>query len=257
MHYNKVVICGINTADIKVLTKTEKQELMRRIKEGDKQAQNEFINGNLRLVLSVVKRFSDRGEEADDLFQVGCIGLIKAINNFDMEQGVQFSTYAVPMIMGELRRYLRDNNIIRVSRSMRDLAYKALSEKERLSKKLGREATVEEVAKELQTPVSEVVGALDAIMDPVSLFEPIYSENGDPVCVMDQLSDNGAEDNNWLDEISIREAFNSLNEREKKVVRKRFFDGLTQVEVADDMGISQAQVSRLEKSALKHIKSEL
>lgn len=257
MRYNKVEISGINTADIKVLTKAEKTDLMLRIKQGDAQAQNQFINGNLRLVLSVVQRFADRGEELDDLFQVGCIGLIKAIRNFDMSQGVQFSTYAVPMIMGELRRYLRDNNMIRVSRSVRDLAYRALGERDRLSNKLDREATIDEVAKNLGVKRQEVVVALDAIMDPVSLFEPMYSESGDPVCIMDQISDSCSDDSNWLDEITLKEAFDSLSKREKSIVKKRFFDGMTQVEVAQDIGISQAQVSRLEKSALAHIKSQI
>ncbi len=256
MQYNKVEICGVNTARLTVLSAKEKTELMQRIKAGDKVAQDKFVNGNLRLVLSVIQRFAGRGEEMDDLFQVGCIGLIKAIKNFDVNQNVQFSTYAVPMIIGELRRYMRDNSAIRVSRSLRDAAYKALTEKERLTKQLGREPTIDEIAVKLGMKRADVSLAMDAIMDPISLYEPIYSENGDAVYVMDQICDNHNHDNDWIEEIGMREAIDKLTDREKQILSKRFFEGKTQMQVAAEVGISQAQVSRLEKSALSRIKKQ-
>lgn len=257
MHNGKVEICGVNTAKLKVLSGEEKNRLLRRAADGDMKAREELINGNLKLVLSVIKRFSSRGENPDDLFQIGCIGLIKAIDNFDISLGVQFSTYAVPMIIGELRRFLRDNNVIRVSRSLRDLAYKALSQKEALSLKLGREPTIEEIAKELDAPKEDIVNALDAIVDPISLYEPVFSENGDSIYVMDQISDTKNTDENWLQKIAISEAIKSLSEREKNIIELRFFEGKTQMEVAKEINISQAQVSRLEKGALMRIKKQI
>ncbi|NLM49508.1 MAG: RNA polymerase sporulation sigma factor SigG [Clostridiaceae bacterium] len=257
MLMNKVEICGVNTAKLPVLTSAEKKELFKRIKEGDESAREKFINGNLRLVLSVIQRFNNRGEYVDDLFQVGCIGLIKAIDNFDINQNVQFSTYAVPMIIGEIRRYLRDNNSIRVSRSLRDIAYKALSVKEKLTNQNQKEPTVDEIAKVLDLPKEEVVFALDAIQDPISLFEPVYHDGGDAIFIMDQLSDDKNIDENWLEEISLKEAMRRLNEREKKILHLRFFEGKTQMEVSQEIGISQAQVSRLEKSALKAIRKHI
>lgn len=254
MAFNKVEICGVNTAKLPILNSEEKKVLFDRILQGDEEAKREYIYGNLRLVLSVIQRFSNRGEQMDDLFQVGCIGLIKAINNFDVSQGVKFSTYAVPMIIGEVRRYLRDNNTIRVSRSLRDAAYKALQVKERLTKENAKEPTIEEIAKELEISKEEIVQALDAIQIPVSLFEPVYHDGGDALFVMDQVSDEKNKDENWLDNISINEAMRRLSEREKKILNLRFFEGKTQVEVSDEVGISQAQVSRLEKSALKHMR---
>lgn len=224
------------------------------MREGDKKARETFIQGNLRLVLSVIQRFNNRGENVDDLFQVGCIGLMKAIDNFDLEQNVKFSTYAVPMIIGEIRRYLRDNNAIRVSRSLRDIAYKALLVRDRLVKDNNQEPTMSQIAKELNIPREEVVFALDAIQDPVSLFEPIYHDGGDAIYVMDQISDSKNSDDSWLENISIREAMKKLNNREKLILTLRFFNGKTQMEVADEIGISQAQVSRLEKTALKHMR---
>ncbi len=256
MQYNKVEICGVNTSRLTVLSAAEKIELMQRIKQGDKAAQDKFVSGNLRLVLSVIQRFASRGEEMDDLFQVGCIGLIKAIKNFDVNQNVQFSTYAVPMIIGELRRYMRDNSSIRVSRSLRDTAYKALSEKERLTRQLGREPTIDEIAKKLDMKRADVSIAIDAIMDPISLYEPIYSESGDAVYVMDQICDNHSHDSDWIEEIGMREAIDKLSAREKQILAKRFFEGKTQMQVASEVGISQAQVSRLEKSALSRIKKQ-
>ena len=250
----KVEIASVNTAKLPVLSNKEKNELLIKIKDGDKEARDEFINGNLRLVLSVIKRFYGRGENLDDLFQVGCIGLMKAIDNFDLEQNVKFSTYAVPMIIGEIRRYLRDNNAIRVSRSLRDIAYKALLVRDRLVKDNNQEPTMSQIAKELNIPREEVVFALDAIQDPVSLFEPIYHDGGDAIYVMDQISDSKNSDDSWLENISIREAMKKLNNREKLILTLRFFNGKTQMEVADEIGISQAQVSRLEKTALKHMR---
>ncbi len=251
---NKVEICGVNTAKLPVLTHEEKDALFERIKAGDKSAREEFINGNLRLVLSVIQRFSGRGENMDDLFQVGCIGLMKSIDNFDSSYNVKFSTYAVPMIIGEVRRYLRDNNSIRVSRSLRDIAYKALKVREELMGKNEKDPTVEEIAKVLGLDKEDVVQALDAIQDPMSLYEPIYNDGGDAIFVIDQVSDEKSVDENWLEKISLKEAMKKLGEREKHILNLRFFKGRTQMEVAQEIGISQAQVSRLEKTALKHVK---
>lgn len=251
---NKVEICGVNTAKLPVLTNKEKNELLVKIKDGDINAREEFINGNLRLVLSVIQRFNGRGENIDDLFQVGCVGLIKAIDNFDISLNVQFSTYAVPMIIGEIRRHLRDNNPIRVSRSMRDLAYKALQVKEKLLKENQKEPTVEEIAKELGIDKEEIVVSLDSIQDPISLQEPVYNEGSESIYVMDQVKDSKNTDELWADNLSLAEAMKKLNCREKTIIAKRFFDGRTQMEVAEEIGISQAQVSRLEKSAIERIK---
>lgn len=253
MQYSKVEICGINTSKLKVLTEKEKNELLIKAKNGDDFSRQRLIEGNLRLVLSVVQRFLNRGENPDDLFQVGCIGLIKSIDNFDVTQNVRFSTYAVPMIIGEIRRYLRDYNPIRVSRSLRDTAYHAMQTKERIQNELGRDATVEEIAKELDISVADVVLALESIVEPLSLYEPVYSDGGDTIYVMDQVS--GAEtDDDWLNEISIKETIKNLGEREKQILTLRFMQGKTQMEVAEEIGISQAQVSRLEKGAIKKIK---
>lgn len=257
MIINKVEICGVNTSKLPVLKPEVMKSLMIKIRQGDEEAREEFIQGNLRLVLSVIKRFNNRGENLDDLFQVGCIGLIKAIDNFDLSQNVRFSTYAVPMIIGEIRRYLRDNNPIRVSRSLRDIAYKALHVRERLMAKTSREPTAEEIAKELDIPHEEVVFAMDAIQDPVSLFEPIYNDGGDPIFVMDQLSDEKNRDSQWIEEIALHDGLQRLNEREKMIIRKRFFQGKTQMEVAEEIGISQAQVSRLEKAAIKQMNKNI
>ncbi len=254
---NKVEICGVNTATLPTLSKKEKDELLREIKSGNSYSREKFVQGNLRLVLSVIQRFSGRGETPDDLFQVGCIGLIKAIDNFDLSQNVQFSTYAVPMIIGEIRRYLRDNNSIRVSRSLRDTAYKALRAKEELTAKSGKEPTISEIAKLLDMPKEDVVLALDSIQDPVSLYEPVYSDGADAIYVMDQVSDDKNTDENWLEEIALKEALTRLCSREKKILNLRFFKGRTQMEVAKELGISQAQVSRLEKSALTHMKNHI
>lgn len=251
---NKVEIASVNTAKLPVLSDEEKTELLKRIKEGDKTAREEFINGNLRLVLSVVQRFGNRGESADDLFQIGCVGLIKAIDNFDPNLNVKFSTYGVPMIIGEIRRHLRDNNPIRVSRSMRDLAYKALQIKERIFKETQKEATIEEIAKELNVEKEDVIVSLDAIQDPISLQEPVYSESSENIYVMDQVRDNKNTDELWAENITISEAMKKLNEREKNIITRRIFDGKTQMEVAEEVGISQAQVSRLEKNAIERIK---
>lgn len=253
----KVEICGVNTSKLPVLTNKEKEELFIKIKAGDKKAREEFINGNLKLVLSVVRKFNNRGENVDDLFQVGCIGLIKAIDNFDLSQNVLFSTYAVPMIIGEIRRHLRDNNSIRVSRSLRDIAYKALQAKEALVAKNNREPTIDEVAKEIGVPKEEIANALDAIQDPVSLYEPIYNDGADSLFLMDQIGDEKNIDENWVEDIAISEGLKKLNNREQMIIRKRFFDGKTQMEVADEIGISQAQVSRLEKSALLHMRKSI
>jgi len=254
MIINKVEICGVNTSKLPTLTNDQKKVLFERMKNGDGEAREEFIKGNLRLVLSVIQRFNNRGEYVDDLFQVGCIGLIKAIDNFDTSQGVKFSTYAVPMIIGEIRRYLRDNNSIRVSRSLRDIAYRALQVKERLTGINSKEPTIPEIAKELEIPKEEVVFALDAIQDPISLFEPVYHDGGDAIFVMDQVSDEKNSDDNWLEKISLKEAIRRLNDREKLIVTLRFYEGRTQMEVADEIGISQAQVSRLEKTALTNMR---
>ena len=253
---NKVEICGVNTAKLTVLKETEKMRLLRQYKLGDEDARARLVNGNLRLVLSVVQKFTNRGENLDDLFQVGCIGLIKSIDNFDISQNVRFSTYAVPMIVGEIRRYLRDNNSIRVSRSLRDIAYKAMQVKERLVAEQGKEPTAEQIAAEMGLKKQEVVLALEAIVEPVSLYEPAYSDGGDTIFVMDQVGDKSG-DGDWLDEISMKEAIGSLGAREKKILSLRFFIGKTQVEVAREVGISQAQVSRLEKNALNHIKKQI
>lgn len=254
MIINKVEICGVNTSKLPVLKEEEMRELLNKMKNGDEKAREKFIKGNLRLVLSVIQRFNNRSENADDLFQVGCIGLIKSIDNFDLSQNVKFSTYAVPMIIGEIRRYLRDNNSIRVSRSLRDTAYRALQVRDRFISKNSKEPTISQISNELKLPREEVVFALDAIQDPVSLFEPIYHDGGDAIFIKDQISDNKNVDENWLENISIKEAMKRLNKREKLILNLRFFQGKTQMEVADEIGISQAQVSRLEKTALKHMK---
>jgi RNA polymerase sporulation-specific sigma factor len=254
MILNKVEICGVNTSKLPVLSSSKMKELFQLVKKGDKEAREKLINGNLRLVLSVIQRFNNRGEYVDDLFQVGCIGLMKAIDNFDLNQNVKFSTYAVPMIIGEIRRYLRDNNPIRVSRSLRDVAYKALQVRDNLVNKNSREPSISEIAREMNVPSEEIVFALDAIQEPISLFEPIYHDGGDPIFVMDQISDEKNQDENWLQCISIKEAMQKLNEREKRILNLRFFEGKTQMEVAQEIGISQAQVSRLEKAALKHMR---
>ena len=251
---NKVEICGVNTAKLPLLSNNEKEELLKRIKNGDEEAREQFIKGNLRLVLSVIQKFSARGENADDLFQVGCIGLIKAIDNFDISLNVQFSTYAVPMIIGEIRRYLRDNNMIRVSRSIRDLAYKALQAREKLTKQNCKEPTVEQIAKEVGVEKEEIVVCLDAIQDPMSLQEPIYNEGNESIYVMDQVRDNKNTEEHWANNLGLSEAYKKLNDREKMIIGRRFFAGKTQMEVAEEIGISQAQVSRLEKSAIDHIK---
>lgn len=254
MAVHKVEICGVNTSKLPILTNEQKEILFDKILKGDLKAREEYIYGNLRLVLSVIQRFNNRGEHADDLFQVGCIGLMKAIDNFDISHNVKFSTYAVPMIIGEIRRYLRDNNSIRVSRSLRDIAYKALQVRDQLINKNSKEPTVTEIAQELNMPREEVVFALDAIQDPISLFEPIYHDGGDAIFVMDQVSDEKNHDENWLEGIALREAMRKLNDREKLILTLRFFEGRTQMEVAEEIGISQAQVSRLEKTALNHMR---
>ncbi|MBQ7579831.1 MAG: RNA polymerase sporulation sigma factor SigG [Clostridia bacterium] len=253
MQYNKVEICGVDTSKLKTLSENEKRELLKKAKEGDKNAREKLINGNLRLVLSVVQRFGNRGENPDDLFQVGCIGLIKAIDNFDVDQEVRFSTYGVPMIIGEIRRYLRDNNSVRVSRSLRDTAYHAMQVREKLAFEENGEPSAQRIARELNLKKEDVVMALEAIVEPVSLYEPIYSDGGDTIYVMDQIGDNN-DDSNWTDEISLREEIKKLSPREKKILFLRFMQGKTQMEVASEVGISQAQVSRLEKGALKKIK---
>ncbi len=252
---NKVEICGVDTSKLPVLKNQEMRELFARLQSGDTSARETLVNGNLRLVLSVIQRFNNRGEYVDDLFQVGCIGLMKSIDNFDLSQNVKFSTYAVPMIIGEIRRYLRDNNPIRVSRSLRDIAYKALQVRDQLmgEKQREKEPTVQEIAKELGVPKEDVVFALDAIQDPVSLFEPIYNDGGDPIYVMDQISDDRNKDVQWVDEIALKEAMVRLNDREKLILNMRFYQGKTQMEVAEEIGISQAQVSRLEKAAIQQM----
>lgn len=255
MAINKVEICGVNTAKLPILSNEQKEALFKKILAGDDEAREEYIRGNLRLVLSVIQRFNNRGEHVDDLFQVGCIGLIKAIDNFDISQNVKFSTYAVPMIIGEIRRYLRDNNAIRVSRSLRDTAYKALQAKEQLTRKNAKEPTIQEIANELGIKKEEdIVFALDAIQDPISLFEPVYHDESDTLYIMDQVSDEKSQDDIWLENIALKEAMKRINEREKQILMLRFFAGKTQMEVANEIGISQAQVSRLEKTALSHMK---
>lgn len=250
----KVEICGVNTSKLPVLSNEEKNALFIKIKEGDKAAREEFINGNLKLVLSVIRKFNNRGENVDDLFQVGCIGLIKAIDNFDLSQNVLFSTYAVPMIIGEIRRHLRDNNSIRVSRSLRDIAYKTMQAKEALTARNNKEPTIEEIAKEIGIPKEEIATALDAIQEPISLYEPTFNDGADSLYLMDQIRDTKNTDENWTEDIAISESIKRLNDREKLIIRKRFFDGKTQMEVAEEIGISQAQVSRLERTAINHIR---
>lgn len=253
----KVEICGVNTSKLKVLKNDEIMELLRRVKQGDMQAREQLISGNLRLVLSVIQKFLGRGENADDLFQVGCVGLIKAIDNFNVDLNVKFSTYGVPMIVGEIRRYLRDNSAMRVSRSMRDTAYRVLQAKERYMSERQQEPTVEEIAQALDLKREDVILALDAIVDPVSLYEPVYSDTGDAVCVMDQLRDEKNTDESWLERIALKEAIRKLTDREKHILRLRFFQGKTQMEVSAEIGISQAQVSRLEKNAIERIRNDM
>ncbi|MCI9137159.1 MAG: RNA polymerase sporulation sigma factor SigG [Lachnospiraceae bacterium] len=253
----KVEICGVNTAKLPVLKEEEKSDLFSRIKAGDIEAREAYIKGNLRLVLSVIKRFSNSNENVDDLFQIGCIGLIKSIDNFNPDIGVKFSTYAVPMIIGEIRRYLRDNNSIRVSRSLRDTAYKAIHAKEMLSKKMSKEPTIDDIAKEIEIPKEDIVFALDAIQCPVSLYDPVYTDGGDTLYVMDQISDKKNKEETWVEELSLSDAMRRLNERENYIIKLRFFEGKTQMEVAEEIHISQAQVSRLEKSALKNMRNYL
>ena len=253
----KVEICGVNTAHLKTLKNDEMVEMLRRSQAGDQAARERLIEGNLRLVLSVIQRFLGRGENPDDLFQVGCVGLLKAIANFDVNLNVRFSTYGVPMIAGEIRRYLRDNSAIRVSRSMRDTAYRVLQAREKLQRENQREPTVEQIAKELDLPREEVVFAMDAVVDPVSLFDPVYSDGGDTVCVMDQVRDTRNTDESWLDRIALREAVDKLSPREQRILAMRFYDGKTQMEVSGEIGISQAQVSRLEKNAISTIRRNL
>ena len=253
----KVEICGVNTSRLPLLTNEEKDALFQRILAGDRQAREDYIKGNLRLVLSVIQRFAGSGENVDDLFQIGCIGLIKAIDNFDITQNVRFSTYAVPMILGEVKRYLRDNNSIRVSRSLRDTAYKAIYTREALQRRNSREPTVCEIAEELGVTREEITCALDAIQSPVSLYEPVYTDGGDPLYVMDQLSDKKNSEEHWVEDLSLTEAMKRLPERERHIIDLRFFEGKTQTEVAEEIHISQAQVSRLEKSALRAMKNYL
>ncbi|MBM7598677.1 RNA polymerase sporulation-specific sigma factor [Virgibacillus halotolerans] len=258
MAKHKVEICGVDTSKLPVLKNEEMRKLFVKMQQdGDLSAREELVNGNLRLVLSVIQRFNNRGEYVDDLFQVGCIGLMKSIDNFDLGHNVRFSTYAVPMIIGEIRRYLRDNNPIRVSRSLRDIAYKALQVREKLISKTSKEPTPMEIAEEMGIPHSDIVFAMDAIQDPVSLFEPIYNDGGDPIFVMDQISDDKEEDASWVDKLSLKEGMHQLNGREKMILNKRFFQGKTQMEVADEIGISQAQVSRLEKAAIHQMNKQM
>ena len=253
----KVEICGVNTSTLPILKEEEKASLFRRIKEGDKKAREEYIKGNLRLVLSVIRRFSGSSENVDDLFQIGCIGLIKSIDNFDPTMNVKFSTYAVPMIIGEIRRYLRDNNSVRVSRSMRDIAYKAIHAQEVMTRRNNQDPTLSEVAAEIGIPQEEIVFALDAIQSPVSLYDPIYTDGGDTLYVMDQISDKKNKEDKWIQDLSLSDAMKRLNEREHRIIQLRFFEGKTQMEVASEIHISQAQVSRLEKAALKNMKQFL
>ena len=257
MYINKVEICGVNTAKLKTLTEKEKRELLIKTKAGDKTARSELICGNLRLVLSIIQRFTNRRENLDDLFQVGCIGLVKAVDNFNTELDVKFSTYAVPMIIGEIRRYLRDNNSIRISRSVRDLAYRALQAKEELIKTKECEPTVEDIAKHLGESKDSIVRAMEAIIEPISLYEPVYNEGGDSIYVMDQISDTNSSDEIWLESIALKQAMKSLNEREKTIISLRYYKNKTQMEIAEEIGISQAQVSRLEKGALEHMRKQI
>ena len=253
----KVEICGVNTAKLPLLEEDEKEMLMRRIKENDLQARERFINGNLRLVLSVIQRFSGTNENVNDLFQVGCIGLIKAIDNFDLTQGVRFSTYAVPMIVGEIRRFLRDNSVIRVSRSLRDTAYKAIYAREAFIAKNNREPTVMEIAEKTGISKEDIVFAMDAIQSPMSLYEPVYTDGGDALCIMDQVSDRKNGESSWVENLALSDAMKRLNNRENKIIKMRFYDGKTQMEVADELAISQAQISRIEKSALQNMRTYL
>ena len=257
MYYNKVEICGVNTSKLKVLTDEEKKALLLRVKDGDEDARQELICGNIRLVLSIIQRFTNRKDNMDDLFQVGCIGLVKAVDNFNTDLDVKFSTYAVPMIIGEIRRYLRDNNSIRISRSVRDLAYRALQAREELIREKEEEPDAEEIAKRLGESKEAVVRAMEAIIEPISLYEPIYSDNGDSIYVMDQLSDSNSSEELWLENIVIREAMQKLTERERSIINMRYYKNKTQMEIADEIGISQAQVSRLEKGALEHMKKQI
>lgn len=259
MYHNKVVICGVNTSGLKVLTEEEKRELMKRVQAGDEQARQDMITGNLRLVLSIVQRFSARKENPDDLFQVGCIGLVKAVDNFDIDKEVMFSTYAVPMIVGEVRRYLRDSASVRISRSVRDLAYKSLQARDELSAELDRDPTPEEIAARIDATREQVVNAMEAIIEPISLYEPVFTDNGDSLYVIDQLSDTsrGATDESWLENIALREAVRTLTPREQKIIRLRYYQDKTQMEIASEIGISQAQVSRVEKAALEKLKKQL
>ncbi len=257
MYYNKVEICGVNTSRLPTLTSAEKKELLRKTKDGDTAAREKLIDGNLRLVLSVIQRFTNRRENLDDLFQVGCIGLIKAIDNFDVNIEVELSTYAVPMIIGEIRRYLRDNNTIRVSRSVRDLAYRALAAREKLAGQCDVEPSIDAIAAELNENASDIRKALEAIVEPVSLYETVYSDGGDSIFVMDQLADDSSSDEMWLEDIALKEAISKLSEKEKSIISKRFYGGKTQMEIAEEIGISQAQVSRLEKGAFDRIRKNL
>ena len=254
MAITKVEICGVQTSQLEVLDEKTMQSLLLQIKRGDESARERFVKANLRLVLSVIGRFNNRGEPVDDLFQIGCIGLIKAIDNFDMSHGVRFSTYAVPMIAGEIRRYLRDNNAVRVSRSLRDTAYKVLQTRNQLASENGKEPTIEQIAQVMEKPVEELVFALDAIQDPVSLFEPVYNDGGDAIYVMDQVKDSRVDQNTWLQNLALEQALDHLSDREQNILYKRFFLGRTQMEIATEIGISQAQVSRLEKAALLHMR---
>ena len=257
MYYNKVEICGVNTSKLKVLNDEEKRELLLRTRAGDEEARKELINGNLRLVLSIIQRFTGRRENPDDLFQVGCIGLVKAVDNFNVEMDVKFSTYAVPMIIGEIRRYLRDNNAIRISRSVRDLAYRALQAREELIASKEKEPTVEEIATRLGEKKEAVMHAMEAIVEPISLYEPVFNDNGDALYLMDQLADSTGGDETWLENIVLKEALSRLSERERKIINLRFYRNKTQMEIADEIGISQAQVSRLEKATLEKIRKQL
>lgn len=257
MYYNKVEICGIDTSKLQTLTDDEKRDLLRKSKEGDIESRQKLIYGNLRLVLSIIQRFSNRKEDPDDLFQVGCIGLIKAIDNFNLDLEVKFSTYAVPMIIGEIRRYLRDNNAIRISRSMRDIAYKALQAREEYLREKQCEPTVDQIAEMLKEKKENVVRAMEAIVEPISIYEPVYNENGDSIYLMDQLSDSNPSDESWLENIALKEAMKKLNDRERTIINMRFYKNKTQMEIAEEIGISQAQVSRLEKGALERMRKHI
>ena len=257
MYYNKVEICGVNTSDLKVLTDEEKHDLLLKVKEGDEEARKTLINGNLRLVLSIIQRFTGRKENLDDLFQVGCIGLVKAVDNFNTDLDVKFSTYAVPMIIGEIRRYLRDNTAIRISRSVRELAYRSLQAREELIAINEKEPTVEQIAERLGEKKEAVLRAMEAIVEPISLYEPVFNDNGDALYLMDQLSDSSTGDEVWLENIVLREALMHLNEREQRIIKLRFYRNKTQMEIAEEIGISQAQVSRLEKAALEKMRKQM